>query len=119
MTAETFALVMLGAGFLPVLSSHWIRIIILTTVTATAVMGSYLWCTHDRDMPASAACIIALPASLILGTASLAIALVRRRHRLQGSAITLTHPWVLGPLIYALAAALVIAVFLMMTGGLL
>ena len=114
-SSETLALFMLGAGFLPALSSvgAWIRNLSIASFVLICLI--YLNCVEDtwRDL----ACVFALPAAAILAAASIAFALVRRRHRMHGATTLFGRPWVAAPLIYVSAAVLVYVSFNMMAGG--
>ena len=114
-SSETLALFMLGAGFLPALSSigAWIRNLSIASFGLIGLI--YLNCVEDtwRDL----ACALALPAAAILFAASTVFALVRRRHRMHVATTVFGRPWIAAPLIYVSAAVLVYISFNMMTGG--
>jgi hypothetical protein len=102
-TAEWMALVTLGAGVLPALSSRGWGIAALTAAAIALIAYSLNVCIEESEGLAGLLCIIALIAGGVLGLASLILGIVRWRYRVHGAETALGKPWVAGLILYGLA----------------
>lgn len=102
-TTEAMALLTLGAGLLPALSSRGWWIVGLTAIAVAIMAVSFTMCLEESEGLAGLLCVIALIAGGVLGLASLVLGAVRWRYRVHGAETALGKPWVAGLILYGLA----------------